>query len=108
MRPIIVLAHGILTRQTVASWPDQFHSWLELELHGANANVLKKEYIAGPFPLWNVLVKNRLLARGPRFRVDAESLRDTALSLGGLLVEELGGRSVKPFQPAGPISSSRC
>lgn len=45
--------------------------------------------------------ENRLLARGPRFRIDAESLRDTALALGGLLVEEVGGPSVKPFQPAG-------
>ena len=33
--------------------------------------------------------------------MDAESLRDTALALGGLLVEEIGGRSVRPFQPSG-------
>jgi hypothetical protein len=33
--------------------------------------------------------------------VDAETLRDTALALGGLLVEEIGGPSVKPYQPAG-------
>lgn len=45
--------------------------------------------------------ENRLLARGARFRVDAEALRDTALALGGILVEEIGGPSVKPFQPAG-------
>jgi hypothetical protein len=45
--------------------------------------------------------ENRLLARGPRFRVDAEVIRDTALALGGLLVEELGGRSVKPYEPPG-------
>lgn len=45
--------------------------------------------------------ENRLLARGPRFRVDGEVLRDTALYLGGLLVENQGGHSVKPFEPPG-------
>jgi hypothetical protein len=44
---------------------------------------------------------NRLLARGPRFRLPAEMVRDQALFAGGLLVERVGGPSVKPFQPAG-------
>ncbi|WP_162275928.1 PSD1 and planctomycete cytochrome C domain-containing protein [Roseimaritima ulvae] len=44
---------------------------------------------------------NRLLARGPRFRLDAEMLRDQALDVGGLLVEKVGGPSVKPPQPDG-------
>ena len=44
---------------------------------------------------------NRLLARGPRFRLDAEMLRDQALAVSGLLVPKLGGPSVKPPQPAG-------
>ncbi|HUQ68859.1 MAG TPA: DUF1553 domain-containing protein, partial [Planctomycetaceae bacterium] len=44
---------------------------------------------------------NRLLARGPRFRLPAEMLRDAALSAAGLLVENLGGPSVKPYQPPG-------
>jgi mono/diheme cytochrome c family protein len=44
---------------------------------------------------------NRLLSRGPRFRLDAETLRDQALALGGLLVDRVGGSSVKPPQPAG-------
>lgn len=45
--------------------------------------------------------RNRLLARGPRFRMDAEMLRDTVLAAGGLLVEKEGGPSVKPYQPPG-------
>jgi len=45
--------------------------------------------------------KNRMLARGPRFRLDAEMLRDQALQASGLLVPKLGGPSVKPPQPAG-------
>ena len=42
---------------------------------------------------------NRLLARGPRFRLDAEVLRDQALFVSGLLVPTLGGPGVKPYQP---------
>ena len=43
--------------------------------------------------------KNRLLSRGPRFRMDAEMVRDYALQASGLLVRKIGGPSVKPYQP---------
>ena len=45
--------------------------------------------------------ENRLLARGPRQRLDAELLRDNALAVGGILNPKLGGKSIKPAQPAG-------
>ena len=45
--------------------------------------------------------ENRLLARASRFRLDAEVIRDGALAAAGLLVEKLGGPSVKPYQPPG-------
>ena len=42
---------------------------------------------------------NRLLSRGPRFRMDAEMVRDYALSASGLLSGTIGGPSVRPYQP---------
>lgn len=45
--------------------------------------------------------ENRLLSRGPRFRMDAEMIRDYALEVSGLLSSRIGGPSVKPYQPEG-------
>jgi len=45
--------------------------------------------------------ENRLLARGPRFRLAPEEIRDQALAWSGLLVEKVGGPPVKPYQPPG-------
>ena len=45
--------------------------------------------------------ENRLLARGPRFRLDAEVIRDQALAASGLLDFQVGGESVRPWQPGG-------
>ncbi len=45
--------------------------------------------------------ENRLLAHGPRFRLQAELVRDNALAISGLLVNQLGGPPVRPYQPDG-------
>jgi hypothetical protein len=45
--------------------------------------------------------ENRLIARGARFRLQAEFIRDQALALSGLLNGQIGGKSVSPYQPAG-------
>ncbi len=45
--------------------------------------------------------ENQLLARGVRYKLPAEAIRDNALAASGLLVEKVGGPSVKPYQPSG-------
>lgn len=52
-----------------------------------------EQYIADP--------DNRDLARGPRFRLQGEFIRDMALDVSGLLVDSFGGPGVKPYQPPG-------
>ncbi|HWB04349.1 MAG TPA: DUF1553 domain-containing protein, partial [Verrucomicrobiales bacterium] len=58
-----------------------------------SAAVPKEKYIKDP--------SNRFLARGPRFRMDAEMVRDYALAASGIMVPKIGGASVKPYQPDG-------
>ena len=86
--------------------------WLAVEFRESNWNVQKllrlmltsrayrQSAVATPLKLQKDL-ENRLISRGPRFRMDAEMVRDYALSSSGLLVPAIGGPSVKPYQPEG-------
>jgi hypothetical protein len=69
----------------------------------ASASISRPLYERDPF--------NRLFARGPRLRLDAEGVRDNALAVSGLLSRKLGGPSVFPYQPDGiwfnPYSGDR-
>lgn len=58
-----------------------------------DARIEAAEYAVDP--------ENRFLARGPRYRLDAEVLRDQALFVSGALQERQGGAPVKPYQPVG-------
>ena len=61
-------------------------------------NTFRQESAAAS-PRWDRDPENRFLARGPRFRLDAEQLRDQALFVSGLMNLEMGGRGVMPYQP---------
>ncbi len=86
--------------------------WLAVDFmdHGWNVKYLLKKIVmsstyrqsssARP-ELQEIDPENQLLARGPRFRMSAEMIRDYILSTSGLLNREIGGPSVKPYQPEG-------
>ncbi|HUE70663.1 MAG TPA: DUF1553 domain-containing protein [Pirellulaceae bacterium] len=66
--------------------------------------VLSATYRQAPIITPEKLAKdpdNRMFSRGPRFRMDAEMVRDYALAASGLLSQKIGGPSVKPYQPDG-------
>ena len=95
-------------------WPThrQLLDWLAVEFmesgwdikHMQKLIVMSATYrqtSRAPAELYHQDPENRLLARGPRFRLDAEMIRDQALAISGLLVPAIGGKSVKPYQPTG-------
>jgi hypothetical protein len=95
-------------------WPVQqdLLDWLAVEFMDSgwdNKHILKTIVMSDTYKQSSKLTpemlrrdpENRLLARGPRIRLSAEMIRDQALAASGLLVEKMGGPSVKPYQPPG-------
>jgi mono/diheme cytochrome c family protein len=95
-------------------WPThpELLDWLAVEFRGSGWNVrhlIKLMVLSATYRQASTadraLVQrdpyNTLLARQARFRLDAEMVRDNALAVSGLLVPQVGGASVKPYQPAG-------
>ncbi|MCI0680892.1 MAG: PSD1 and planctomycete cytochrome C domain-containing protein [Gemmataceae bacterium] len=96
------------------TWPThpELLDWLALEFRDkgwdvrhliklmATSNTYRQASRAGP-ELRQRDPYNQLLARQARFRIDAEFVRDNALAISGLLIERVGGDSVRPYQPAG-------
>ncbi len=86
--------------------------WLALEFqaNGWNTKALLKQMVMSATYQQDARIDpaelaidpdNRFLARAPRFRLDAEVLRDQALAVGGLLNRKMGGEPVRPYQPKG-------
>jgi hypothetical protein len=96
------------------AWPShpELLDWLAVDFreHGWDVKRLVKQLVMSSTyrqssvtsdELQELDPRNRLLARGPRYRLDAEVIRDQALAVSGLLVDEIGGPGVKPPQPEG-------
>ena len=62
------------------------------------SKTFRQQSIAPP-TRWAADPENQQLARGPRFRLDAEQLRDQTLFVSGLMVHDMGGKGVNPYQP---------
>lgn len=99
------------TQGAVPSYP-QLLDWLAVEFRrsGWNVKQFQKQIVMSATyrassrvtpELLELDPQNRLLARGPRFRLAAELIRDHALATSGLLVRDIGGPSVRPYQPPG-------
>jgi hypothetical protein len=88
----------------------QLLDWLAVQLHDSGwdlKQMLRSMVLARTFRQHSALRKeiddpeNRLLARGPRYRLDAEVIRDVGLWASGLLEPHMGSEGVKPYQPEG-------
>jgi len=108
---IVKTAEDFGSQGTPSSHPELL-DWLAVEFRESGWNVkgmlklmvMSETYRQSPVTTPDKLKRdpdNRLLSRGPRFRMDGEVLRDYALSTGGLLDAAIGGASVKPYQPDG-------
>jgi hypothetical protein len=106
---LVETSHDLGTQGSVPSHPELL-DWLALwwQDQGWDTRRLLRLMVtsaafrrdsAAPAEAWLQDPGNRRLARGPRFRLDAEQLRDQALFSGGLMVMDMGGKGVRPYQP---------
>jgi len=120
-RGLVETSEDFGTQGTPPSHPELL-DWLATELvsQGWRMKAIHKLVVSSaayrqsssaPAPLVERDPYNRLIARGPRFRMEAEMVRDTALAASGLLSRKIGGPSVFPPQPEGiwdiPYSSEK-
>jgi mono/diheme cytochrome c family protein len=109
--PIVKTANEFGTNGELPSHPELL-DWLAREFidNGWNTKALVRQIVLSAAYRQTSKVsaehygrdpQNRFLARGPRFRLSAEMVRDNALAISGLLVRKVGGPSVRPYQPAG-------
>lgn len=108
---IVATSEDFGTRAEFPSHPELL-DWLATEfvrLKWDNKALIKEVVMSATYRQSSVVTpeilgvdpSNRLLARGPRFRLQAEMIRDQALEASGLLVNRVGGPSVRPYQPKG-------
>ena len=108
------LARSLEDLGSQGEWPThpELLDWLAVEFmdHGWDVkHVVRLMVTSGTYRQTSVATPglkevdpfNRLYARQSRYRLDAEAVRDNALAVAGLLSPEVGGPSVKPYQPAG-------
>ena len=108
-RGLVESSHDFGTQGTLPSHPELL-DWLAIDFmdHGWDVKRLVRLMVtsetfrqrsAAPAESWRADPDNQWLSRGPRFRLDAEQVRDQALFVGGLIKLEMGGRGVNPYQP---------
>jgi len=106
---LVKTSHDFGTQGELPSHPELL-DWLALSFQEAGWDVKKllramvtsrtfRQQSNAAEKFWTFDPDNRHLARGPRFRLDAEQIRDQALFVGGLLQLDMGGKGVNPYQP---------
>ena len=104
---LVKTSHDFGTQGDFPSHPELLdYLALRFQANGWNVKALIREMLltktfrqesAAASPRWDNDPENRFLARGPRFRLDAEQLRDQALFVSGLMNFKMGGRGVMPY-----------